>query len=503
MINFFRRFEKSLLTALTIVVIVTFVVLYGGPGARMDKLGSDNVGRVAGRDVSSLEYLRLGRNFELCRIFGMFELLISLTPGANTPQDSADAFVWNTIVLRQKADQLGINPTEEQVLEAIQKLPAFQNQGKFDHDRYKLYMQMALGPRGMSEEDFEELIRDSVRVNRIKNLLGASTQPSKAELMEAYAKDHQQVEASVVRFARDNYAKDVAVSDEDVKKAYEQRKSTLKAPEKRKVRFVQFNLTEEQKKLTGKEMGEALQKLADQASEFSTQALAKDANFETLAKNAKLEIKTTEPFGLGEPREEFGKAPGPVSAAFQLSDSQSTSDPVVGDKSYFVLNLVETQPSREMTLDEARERLSQSLKSERTNEKLQLAAADARKKIEPSVKAGKPFAEAAKEAGVEPVTLKPFSARDVTLDAPDAQEIKSAIVELQDGNTSNPVNTSAGLILVHVHKRLPIDEKAFEKDSAEIKERLASSRSEALLNEWILIARNETSVEVLRKPRQP
>ena len=503
MINFFRRFEKTLLTALTVVIIVTFVILYGGPGARMDKLGSDSVGRVAGRDVSSLEYLRLGRNFELCRIFGMFELLISLTPGANTPQDSADAFVWNTIVLRQKASQLGITPTEEQVIEAIQKLPAFQNQGKFDHDRYKLYMQMALGPRGMSEEDFEELIRDSVRVNRIKNLLGASTQPAKSELMEAYAKEHQQVEASVVRFARDSFAKDSTVSDEEIKKAYEQRKSTLKAPEKRKVRFVHFNLTDEEKKLSGSELAEALQKLADRASKFSDAAGKKDANFESLSKTEELEVKITEPFSLGEPREEFNKAPGPVSAAFQLSDSQPTSDPVIGDKSYYVLNLVETQPAREMTLEEAKDRLTQSLKSERTNEKLQLAAADARKKIETAVKSGKPFAEAAKEAGVEATALKPFSPRDVTLDAPDAQEIKAAIVELQDGNTSTPTNTTAGLILVHVHKRLPIEEKSFEKDSAEIKERLVSARSEALLNEWILLARNESSIEVLRKPRLP
>ena len=88
MINLLRRFQQPLLITLTVLVIIAFVVLYGGPGTRLDRLGSDSVGVIYGRNVPSVEYGAIGRQFEICRALGMFDVLIPLSGNARTMQDA-------------------------------------------------------------------------------------------------------------------------------------------------------------------------------------------------------------------------------------------------------------------------------------------------------------------------------------------------------------------------------------------------------------------------------
>ena len=66
----------------------------------------------------------------------------------------------------------------------------------------------------------------------------------------------------MIRFRSADFEKDIKINDEDVQKYYDAHKAELKTDEKRKVEFVQLTLSEDEKKLSGRERIEALQKLA-------------------------------------------------------------------------------------------------------------------------------------------------------------------------------------------------------------------------------------------------
>ncbi len=72
-------------------------------------------------------------------------------------------------------------------------------------------------------------------------------------MREQYIERNQKSEVSFVRFKIEDFKAAVKVTDEDVAKLFEERKSTLKTPEKRKVKFVAFTLPDAQKALAGPE----------------------------------------------------------------------------------------------------------------------------------------------------------------------------------------------------------------------------------------------------------
>ena len=75
----------------------------------------------------------------------------------------------------------------------------------------------------------------------------------------------------------------------------------MQTEEKRKIKFVQFSLTDEQKKLTGKQRIDVLQKLADQANEFTEALQAKDADFDQVVTKFHLTAKETGEFTQAAP----------------------------------------------------------------------------------------------------------------------------------------------------------------------------------------------------------
>ena len=132
-------------------------------------------------------------------------------------------------------------------------------------------------------------------------------------------------------------------------KTYEARKANLKSDEKRQVKLVQFALTEDQKKLTGKERIDVLQKLADQANDFDEGLQAKGADFDQVATKFKLTSKETGLFAQTTPDPLLSSAPQLGPAAFGLTKESPNSDPIQTPDGFDVLHLQKIEPARPLT----------------------------------------------------------------------------------------------------------------------------------------------------------
>src|SRR5205807_7837416 len=107
---------------------------------------------------------------------------------------------------------------------------------------------------------------------------------------------YSKFEVSVVRFKTGDVANEVKISDDKISKYYERAKEQLKSEEKRRVQFVALTLTEAEKKLTGKERIDALQKLSDKANDVAQALAEKNADFGGIAAKFQLPVKTTGDF---------------------------------------------------------------------------------------------------------------------------------------------------------------------------------------------------------------
>jgi peptidyl-prolyl cis-trans isomerase D len=310
-------------------------------------------------------------------------------------------------------------------------------------------------------------------------------QPTPAEVRAAYDLRSRKTEVSFVKLNREEFLQAAQVSDEDVKKLYEERKETLKTDEKRKVRYAAFTLDEAGKALTGKERVEAMQKLADRAQEFAVAMAEPDAKFDEVAAKAEITPAETPEFSPQEPPQELGGSREIARAAFGLTEKEPNSDALAAADGYYVMQLSAVIPARPLTFEEAQPKLAEQLKNERASEAMNLRATELRNKIQAELQARKSFADAATAAGAKAESFPPFTLAQPSLESPDAREIITASVELPEGQMSDFVPTAEGGLLVHVDKRHPAEDEQFTKEQQTLAESLGEAKREAAFQDWL------------------
>ena len=487
MVNLMRRYQQSLMMLITFLVIISFVWFYNNNAKFTDRLGGDRVGNAYGHPVSVAEFQRVARKFDVCQALSLYEFMGDLAAANNATSRGQveENFAWNSFVLRHEADALGIVPSDAEVIEATQKIPRFQTSGAYDSIKYNEFVQQVLAPHGFSPDELEEIVADSLRLEKIKKLLGATDSPAPAEVRTMYERGNRKTESSVIRLKLDDFKKDVKISDEDVQKRFDEKKDVLQHAEKRKVKFVAFTVEKTQQPLVGKERVIAMQKLADQASEFAQAMTAKDAKFDDVAAAAKVPVAESPEFEAGAAPKELGEADAAAQATFKLTNEEPLSDVVTTENGYYVLQLAGISPKKPMSFDEAKQQLTDEMTGERANEALNLKATEFRTKISEALKAGKSFADAAKEAGATPEPFPPFSPVEPKMDQPDAREVMVRAAEMNEGELSDFTPTKTGGLLIFIDKRQPVDEAAFETKKTEIAGNISRMKKEAAFQQWL------------------
>src|SRR5712691_5839751 len=328
MITVMRKHHKVLMIIITALVCISFSWYWNKTD--FAQMGRGPAGRIYDRNVSQIEFQRDARLLRLASALGMHDLMQDLISGAQSEAEAFENFSWNLMVLRHESEQLGIKPTTAEIANAVKALPAFQGTSGFDLAKYTDFADRGLAPMGFSEAQIEELAADQISLAGVKKLLSAGVYVPESEMRRNYEQAYAKMEVSVVRLRASDFAPDVQINDQDVAKYYEAHKAELKTDEKRKVKFVNFGLTDEQKKLTGKQRIDVLQKLADKANEFTDALQAKDADFDQVAAKFQLVPKETSEFSQGTPDPQLAGTPQLVQAAFALTNDSPNSDAIQG-----------------------------------------------------------------------------------------------------------------------------------------------------------------------------
>src|SRR5436305_9263924 len=211
--------------------------------------GSGDLGQIYGRQLSQIEIDANARLGGLAQALGMsdfWETLSLRQPG----NGGYGTFAVDLIILRHEAERLGLRPSGAEIADVVRKLSVFQGESGFDITKFSDFVRNGLGPRGLAEEHIEQLARDEICLNEIKELLAAGVTISKDELDQTFRRGYDKFFVSVIRFRSADFENVITIKDEDVQKYYDAHKSELKTDEKRKVEFVHLGLTEEPSEYT-------------------------------------------------------------------------------------------------------------------------------------------------------------------------------------------------------------------------------------------------------------
>ncbi len=261
------------------------------------------------------------------------------------------------------------------------------------------------------------------------------------------------MEVAVVRLKDEDFEKDIKITDEDISKYYEGHKEQLKSEEKRKVEFVAFTLSEPERKLTGKDRKEPLQKAADRANDFTQALLEKDAKFEDIATKFQTPITPTGDFTAVKPDPQLASTPQLTQYSFQLTQQAPFSDPIQGMDGFYILHLLSITESHPLSLDEAKPKIVETMKADRLRELVSNKGTESSRQIREALKGGLPADKAVAATGLKLERVPPFAIIEPpapsaspkpTPDAskpkevtPDLSSIKNAVAALSPGEASD------------------------------------------------------------------
>jgi peptidyl-prolyl cis-trans isomerase D len=492
MMKLLRKHRQWLMIVIAILAIpfVFYFVQKPDYGA----IRSDQFARVYDRNVSMMEVQQTVRLFNLAQALGMSDFVQSLTVGAGQNQNQAyTEFILNLLVLRHEAARLGIRPGASEIADRVRDLPAFRGDAGFDMKKFTDFVQNGLSPNGLGEEHIEQLVRDELSLNQIKQLLAAGVSIPAAEIKTNYERAYDVLSVNLIRLRPADFEKDIKITDEDVQKYYEAHKAELKTEETRKVEFISLTLSEEQKKLTGKERIEALQKLSDRANDLTQALLEKGADFKAVAAKFQLTVQQTDEFTLAAPDPKLNVDPQLGGAAFKLSQQEPNSDPIQVADGFYILHLAAVVEARPINIEEAKPKIVEAIKNSRGRELMSTKGAEVVHQLREAKKSGQPLDAAIQKSGVKIEKVSAFSLLDETppggeeakKESAELTAIKNAVAYMNPGDISDFFPSEEGGLIAIVEKREASAAANNTEKKAAFENRLLNNKRQIVFYEWL------------------
>jgi hypothetical protein len=503
MITILRKHHRWLMIIIAILA-VPFVFYFNKTEWGAKRIS--DLGRIYDRPITQVEFTRHARILNLASALGMNLGSELMTANVASESEMYVEFTWNRLVLHHEAGQLGIRPTSSEITAFVKTLPRFKGDaGGFDPQKYDEFTKTMLPSLGFNEAQIEEVVSDQLSLSRVKDLLGTGVQVPESENKENYERAYGKMDVAVVRLREDDFQKDVKISDEDIGKYYESHKDQLKSEEKRRVEFVAFPLTEEEKKLTGKERKDPLQKVADRANDFTQALLEQDAKFGEVATKFQSPVIVTGDFTVAAPDPQLATIPQLTQYSFQLTQQAPFSDPIQGPDGFYVVHLLNVTESHPLSLDEAKPKITETMKSERLRELISNKGAEVARQFREALRSGTPLEKAVEQSGLKleripPMSLveapdpdkpKPEKPKD---EAPDLPAIKNAVAALNVNEVTDFVPAAKGGVVAVLEKRLPADPAGYAAAKAQYEKRYLSQSRGAIFIEWLRDRRRAAGV---------
>ena len=233
MLSTFRKHSGSWLIKVILGLIV-LVFVFWGVGSFRDEQGTA-VAHIDGEPIAYDDYLRTYNNLldQFSRQFGD-----NLTPETlkmlGLKNQAVDQLI-NQRLLLAEANRLDLQVSQDELIQMIQQVPAFQTSGVFDATRY----QRVLGNLRMTPEIFENQQRQALQVAKLQTFVGSGAQVSDIEAQEWYQWQNSQVKIDYFVVAP-NEDDSIELSDEEIAAYFKENADNYKTKPQAKVRFVRF-----------------------------------------------------------------------------------------------------------------------------------------------------------------------------------------------------------------------------------------------------------------------
>lgn len=226
-------FLKILLWIIVISFLAAMFTIWGG-GMDVEKKGGSLFGAdyavKVGKDSFSPGVFRLQYRFYVERLRQMMGDQFKEDFLRGAPQNIADQMAKQLIEARM-ARSYGLSVSDEELVTAIQRVYKFKDP--------KTEYPAMISRMGVTADEYQELFRNDLLVNKLNALLADSTFIPDSELKSKYVEENDKYKATVAVVSTASFlSKAPDPTPDEVKARFEKDKSTLTIPEKRTIDYV-------------------------------------------------------------------------------------------------------------------------------------------------------------------------------------------------------------------------------------------------------------------------
>lgn len=506
MLTQFRHIQKGTLIVVTVIIVIAFAFLYSDFDFVSKTVGGqDCIVKVYDRCYRQKEAQQLATNYDVAFRLGMYDFATSLFGERRQDNDRTD-FIMSLIILRKEAEKMGIEPTAEEIKEAIPKLPIFQQPWM----TAELVKNTILGPNGFTEGDLAQLVKDYLCFQKMRDLIGSGVVAVPSEVERIYTKANQRYDASLINFDREKVLESIEITDAEISEYYEENKGdgiTLMSDPKRGFEYAKFTPRELAEDATNEAKAKADFDYRNAVNRAYSDLADDEANFEEVAKqydgdqaSFSMSYGKYDAFSAASPPEELEGNTEILSALFSgilENDEVTVPLPTSEGGGYYVFHVTSQVEPQLLTLEEATPKIRETLLARKSDREVNDAANAAKTKVAEAIEAGKSLEEAIKASGVEATSIPNFSQQEPPVGVDDSSQILASVDGLGPKSVSDVMKRpdNSGYFLVIVNDIQIYKDK--DKTSAErsIAAALEGELKRRLFMAWFNQRRAESSSE--------
>jgi len=411
---------------------------------------------------------------------------------------------WNRLMLLEKAKQLRIKVTDNEVVKYIQGFSFFERDGKFDNELYNTILKYVFR---MKPRVFEEGMRESLK---IQTLFGQATDQiiiTDQDIMEAYKKMNEKVQVSYILITPEQFKPEVTYEEEEALAYYENNQAEFLMPPSIKAAYLSFPfIQEEQETVTDENSNEKPNEKNPEIEEQNEiirqsvyevyQALLENNDFTAIAKKFNLAIQVTDYFTMENPDFSLGWSYNILNSLFDM-EIEETAEPIETNDGMHIVQLKDKKSSFIPEYNSVKEEAREALLLEKAKKIAKVKAKDYLDAVleETNKTELDDFSEAAKTLGLE-IHQTPLFNREQYLPkiglSRGFQETAFSLTD--DQNISSVVKTSIGYCILHLDNFEPINEESLEKEREELRVKLLDEQKNSVFADYLKSIRDEAKL---------
>jgi peptidyl-prolyl cis-trans isomerase D len=444
--------NKTILWFIAIVIILSFGVF--GTAYRMDN-NVNSAGTIFGHnvDIKDFQQAYLDSRDQAIRIYG--DEFFKKGSKLDLEQEA-----WNRLILLKEAQKRDIQVNDQEVVAYIASFPFFQRDGQFDQT---LYEEIVQNPSifDRSTHDFEEGVRKQLMIKKLIDAVAPEAVLSDDALKKEYQKRNEKITLQYVLFNALNFAKNVTVSDDEIKTFYEQHQEQFRQPPSIVLNYVQ---TKE------KALAATLSKELTPGSDFTA-----------LAKTLTLEVKTSSAFTQDQPILTFASNPDNIAKFFAMKPGEY-SPPLETPDGWQIVQLKEKNDSAIPVLHDIKAQVKDAVLLEKGFALAKPKADKSLIALTESLKTND-FKKAATGLGLKVEETAAFGRKEYVANTGLIQEFQQEADSLNTNKRlSEVISTSQGPAIIYLEKMEKPADAEFESDKENFRQMLsAEGRNQTLI----------------------